>query len=247
MAHETKQDQALDVPSSELMSQDAIGESSHDGNALLTALGGGGVSDDEFVDDEPLSKTGSKLTPRTAIIAGIVIGGGGMIYGMREYEIKQGMNMEPLVAIPIMNGVASSAPMTDKQELVLASLRASAHPLEPAPDLTRNPLELEGQADQTVVEEPIIPAGPDIEALTLAYMRIFESLHLSSVIPSGRVPVAVVNRKAVVVGNTVGDYFAVREIAKDARTNNMYVKVELVGYDPAVDGTELILHIRPGG
>ncbi|MCH8864393.1 MAG: SPOR domain-containing protein [Chloroflexi bacterium] len=72
MAHETKQDQALDVPSSELMSQDAIGESSHDGNALLTALGGGGVSDDEFVDDEPLSKTGSKLTPRTAIMSHVL-------------------------------------------------------------------------------------------------------------------------------------------------------------------------------
>lgn len=245
MADGNTQDTALDVPSSELMSQDELGESSNDGNALLTALGGG-AADDEFMDDESSHKTGGKLTPRIAIIAGIVIGGGGMIYGMRQYEIKQGMDMAPLVSIPKYDVALNSKPLTDNEERVLASLRVSANPVQPAPDLGRNPLELDGHEDKTVVDTPDIPVGPDIEALTREYTRIFETLHLSSVIPSGRVPVAVVNRKPVVVGDMVAECFMVREIARNTSTNNMYVRVELVGYDPAVDGVELILHINSG-
>lgn len=245
MADDTTRNQELDVPSSELMSQDEMGESTNDGNALLTALGGG-KPDDEFMDDEPSPKASSKLTPRTAIIAGIVIGGGGMIYGMRSYEIKQGMDMEPLIAISVLDVATTQTRLTPQQEAVLASLRQSVSPFEPAPDLSRNPLELEGHEPEAVVEETHELLGPDIKALTLGYTKIFESLHLSSVIPSGRVPVAVVNRTTVVVGAIVGDHFEILEIAKDDRTNNMYVKVELVGYDPAVDGVQLILHINSG-
>lgn len=245
MANDTVRDQELDVPSSELMSQSEVGESCNDGNALLTAMGGG-KTNDEFMDDESSPKASSKLTPRKAIIAGIVIGGGGMIYGMRAYEIKQGMDMEPLVAISVLDVATTLTPLTLEQEAVLASLRQSANPFQPAPDLPRNPLELESHQDQPVVDEPNIPVGPDIKALTLGYTQIFESLHLSSVILSGGVPVAVVNHKAVTVGDLVGDKFVVREIARDHNSSTMYVKVELVGYDPAVDGAQLILHMNSG-
>ncbi len=243
MSHDVNQDQMLDVPNSELVSQDELDSGRGEGNALLAALGGGSGPDD-FLDDDGSSQSGSKITPRAAIIAGIAVLGGGMIYGMRQYEIRQGMSMQISPTMSIETS-AQVTPLTRRQEDVLLMLRASVGPAVTAPNLRQNPMELEEQSAPAVAgTTPTVQVGPDIEALTKEFMKAFDSLKMTSVVPTGRMPMCVINQKAVTVGATVGEYFKIREIAKDPTSHKMYVKVELAGFDPAVDGAELILQMR---
>jgi hypothetical protein len=247
MSHDMIEDNALDVPNKELVSQDEIGDGRSEGNALLKAMGGGAGSE-EFFDDDTSIKASSKVTPRAVIIAVIAVLGGGMIYAMREYEIKQGMIMDVNPTM-IFDTTAQVKPLSRAQEHVLSNLRASVMPAIPAPNLQQNPMELEQQNVPTVVDNsvPTVHAGPDIESLTNDFMAIFDKLQVSSIVPSGNVRVAVVNRKAVTIGATIEDIFVVRDIAIDPVSRKSYVMVELVGFDPAVDGAELILHIRSKG
>lgn len=246
MSQSSSRDQELEVPGGELMSQDDMPDANAGGdNSLLTALGGGG-GDDDFMDEELSLKSASKLTPRAAIIAGIIVVGGGMIFGMRQYEIKQGMIMDVVGSFPDFSVNANDTALSAEQQVVLDNLRASVNATFSPPDLPTNPMELEG-VEETQVAEVDVPKGPDIEGLTEQYIRLFEGIVVTSIVPSGRVKVAVINKKPVVIGNVVADYFVVREIATDAETRNMYVKVELAGFDPAVDGAVLILHMRTGG
>ncbi len=237
-------EQALAKSTGEIVAQDSFAEDASTGNALLTAMGGGGGGsggpEDDIFEEEYVPSSKRRFSTQTVIIALIAVVGGGLIWGMRWYEMQQGMKLK-IIEAPILPDAASRVTLTPTQERVLATLQASAEQRQAtAAPIGKNPFVMEGPAEPDSTG-PAQPVGPDIEALTRDYMRRFEALTVTSVVSTGAVPVAVISGRVVQVGSVLDDIFKVQEIAKDETSNRMYVKIKLVGYDPAVDGSVLIL------
>ena len=236
------EEQGLAKSTGDIVAQDAFSEDTNSGNSALAAMGGGGGggSEDDFYEDEFVPSSKKRFSTQTIIIALIAVVGGGMIWGMRWYEMQQGMKMK-FNDTAVLPDASARLTLTREQERVLAALQASAEQRQiNAVAIDKNPFVMEGAAEP-VSAGPTQPVGPDIEALTRDYMRRFEALNMTSVVSTGAVPVAVVSGRVVQVGSILNDIFKVREIAIHETSNRMYVKVELVRFNPAVDGTELFL------
>ncbi|MCH7791103.1 MAG: hypothetical protein IID31_02340 [Planctomycetes bacterium] len=236
------EEQGLAKSTGDIVAQDAFSEDTNSGNALLASMGGGGGGgpEDDVFEDEYVPSSKRRFSTQTIIIALIAVVGGGMIWGMRWYEMQQGMKLQ-IIDTAVLPDASARLTLTREQERVLAALQASAEQRQiNAVAIDKNPFVMEGAAEP-VSAGPTQPVGPDIEALTRDYMRRFEALNMTSVVSTGAVPVAVISGRVVQVGSILDDIFKVREIAKHETSNRMYVKVELVRFNPAVDGTELFL------
>ncbi|MCH9057388.1 MAG: hypothetical protein IIB55_02030, partial [Planctomycetes bacterium] len=232
------EEQGLAKSTGDIVAQDAFSEDTNSGNALLASMGGGGGDgpEDDVFEDEYVPSSKRRFSTQTIIIALIAVVGGGLIWGMRWYEMQQGMKMK-FNDTAVLPDASARLTLTREQERVLAALQASAEQRQiNAVAIDKNPFVMEGAAEP-VSAGPTQPVGPDIEALTRDYMRRFEALNMTSVVSTGAVPVAVVSGRVVQVGSILDDIFKVREIAKHETSNRMYVKIELVAYDPAVDGS----------
>ena len=229
--------------SGDIVAQDEFSEDTNSGNSVLSAMGGGGGggdSDDEFFEDEYVPSSKKRFSTQTIIIALIAVFGGGLIWGMRWYEMQQGMKMG-FIDTAVLPDHSARASLTREQERVLAALQASADRRQAtAAPIEKNPFAMEDPTEP-VSTGPIGPVGSDVDALTRKYMKRVEALKVTSVVSTGAVPVAVVSGKVVQVGSILDNIFMVREIAMDETNNQMYVKIALVGFDPAVDGAELTL------
>lgn len=236
------EEQGLAKSTSDIVAQDAFSEDANSGNSVLAAMGGGGGggSEDDFYEDEFVPSSKRRFSTQTIIIALIAVVGGGLIWGMRWYEIQQGMKMK-FNDTAVLPDASARLTLTREQERVLAALQASAEERQiNAVAIHKNPFVMD-EPDEVVSTGPVEPVGPDINGLTRDYMKRFEALNVTSVISTGTVPVAVVSGRVVQVGSILDDIFKVREIAMHETSNHMYVKIELVRFNPAVDGTELFL------
>ncbi|MCH7484870.1 MAG: hypothetical protein IIA90_06950, partial [Chloroflexi bacterium] len=90
------EEQGLAKSTGDIVAQDAFSEDTNSGNSALAAMGGGGGggSEDDFYEDEFVPSSKKRFSTQTIIIALIAVVGGGMIWGMRWYEMQQGMKMK---------------------------------------------------------------------------------------------------------------------------------------------------------
>ena len=90
------EEQGLAKGTGAIVAQDAFSEDTNPGNALLASMGGGGGGgpEDDVFEDEYVPSSKRRFSTQTIIIALIAVVGGGMIWGMRWYEMQQGMKLQ---------------------------------------------------------------------------------------------------------------------------------------------------------
>jgi hypothetical protein len=188
-------------------------------NALLTALRAG----EEFVEEPAAQPTPASrfLSARWMVIVGVLLVGGALLWGMRQYARSSGMKVDLVVSRIDYDPAARRGRTTAEQERVLADLQQSTGRKATGGDnIDKNPFkfnEMVGTKKETVaVADPDADARRAQEAHQKRLAEIdgeFSRLRLAGIL-QGRVPLARINGRTVKVGDRVGEFFLVGEISE---------------------------------
>jgi len=161
-------------------------------------------------------KPKSKVSAQTIVILAVLVIGSGLLFTMRKLGMGPGSSIAG-VKIEYEPGKSGGA---DRVDSLLSSLERLDDPVQvPEYLVTRNPFVLDVDAPPEDTPTTTTPAqtGPDQAALDAQKRRMelqnrFEQLEIQSIM-GGRVPLAKINGETVTVGDTVADFFKVKEIS----------------------------------
>lgn len=187
-------------------------------------------------EDQAPSAGPRKLPLQTILTFALLVVGAGVLWGMRQYAINNGMKGASAQQLTI-TGDHDIKPLSPQQERVLADLKK--HAIDEGvvgEDIEQNPFEL-GGTEKVVAVEPRKDPNAAIAAARREVKQVFDGLAAKSIM-MGRVPLVKINDDIFKTGQTVAGIFEIAEIKEGG------VTLRVVNKRDGVDGEEHFLPLE---